>query len=57
MKIFAADTNYADFSKVETLFFEYYRYLNSLNVPMKLIEGGEALWIENVKKYCIHRSR
>jgi hypothetical protein len=50
MNIFQADINYQNFDKVTMLFFEYYRYLHSVNVPMKLVNEGENLWMDAVKK-------
>ena len=50
MKIFIADESYGDFEKVATLFFEYYSYLDNCGVPFKLIDGGEELWMNSLKK-------
>ena len=48
--IFRTENDYPHLDKISTLFFEYYQYLHSCGVHMKLTENGEQIWINSVKK-------
>lgn len=50
MEILRAESTYTNFDKVAELFFDYYKYLETLNVKLKIAQGGEILWLESVKR-------
>ncbi|MBC7863462.1 MAG: GNAT family N-acetyltransferase, partial [Bacteroidia bacterium] len=50
MNIVKADIDYPHFEQLSTLFFEYYQYLHSCKVPLHMVDGGELLWLESLKK-------
>ena len=45
MEILRAESTYTNFDKVAELFFYYYKYLETLNLKLKIAQGGEILWI------------
>lgn len=50
MEYFLAGVDYAGFEKVESLFLDYYEHLHRHAVKLRLVEGGEKLWMASLKK-------